>query len=705
MNAKSELPKLRDGVTWRNPQNIPLAMIPDGYRLLTSVETTIPAEAKLSVTGGAQWSFTSRAGRNILDVGHATSHIVPALLPAAALPEPTNPPAEFPKLRTGVTYRNPEGARPEHIPPGYRLLTSVESEVPADAETPATYAAGSVSGPWKSAFGQGMLVQINKFTYRTRTPFPAAALPVVEAQLPAGVRWLGKPLDQESLDTGWRRLCTADTALTIPDVGCNSTDGNGFIQPCLSQFDSVIGELSKWGQDLWWFRTKAPLPEFNKRPEFPALPAGVEWVNLQGLTPADVGVSEGWRPLCTLDNSRIPADAEAFKGTPKIWRPSNKRGDHIIGSRYVAYRTKNPIPELSWPELPAGESYFNPQNLTPADLGFGYRPLCTLDEEYPADHEYRQPFSGDWVRGLRTSYRPSGATFGKTYRTKVPIPTKPISTPVSSAVYPDSVAQQRIDTLTAELNAAKEEVRKAGESLVSFACKTTDYQSALYQILQLTGGPATVEEVGCDIAAVALARVTAQMNERNLYQDQLKGLQYRLDNAIENARRLESNAHTQTESLRDLERQNQYLRDSREKIIKISQERRHALRQINEIIDGNLDPSDAHLTATARKVAALDRVKTAAEFQVADLEKANAAQTEVLDTIAKLVGDTEGTLQSILPAVCKAVLDEPDRKFQIAVQDIEACQRIHGDLPGHLNEAMSHAFYVAANIVRRVSKA
>ena len=42
MNTKSELPKLRDGVTYRNPEGVPHERIPEGYRLVTSVEKNIP---------------------------------------------------------------------------------------------------------------------------------------------------------------------------------------------------------------------------------------------------------------------------------------------------------------------------------------------------------------------------------------------------------------------------------------------------------------------------------------------------------------------------------------------------------------------------------------------------------------------------------------------------------------------------------------
>lgn len=77
----------------------------------------------------------------------------------------------------------------------------------------------------------------------------------------------------------------------------------------------------------------------------------------------------------------------------------------------------------SWPSLPTGHSYLNPENLTVEQLGDGWRPLCTLDERYPGDHQYRSV--GSWRPGAPCSEKPTAEDGNFTYRTRAPIPTLP----------------------------------------------------------------------------------------------------------------------------------------------------------------------------------------------------------------------------------------------------------------------------------------
>ena len=75
----------------------------------------------------------------------------------------------------------------------------------------------------------------------------------------------------------------------------------------------------------------------------------------------------------------------------------------------------------SWPTLPPGHSYLNPENLTVEQLGDGWRPLCTLDEKFPADHEM---LSGSgWDKAYPCSFARPDDSFDLTYRTRAPIPT------------------------------------------------------------------------------------------------------------------------------------------------------------------------------------------------------------------------------------------------------------------------------------------
>ncbi len=79
----------------------------------------------------------------------------------------------------------------------------------------------------------------------------------------------------------------------------------------------------------------------------------------------------------------------------------------------------------SWPILPPGHSYLNPENLTVEQLGDCWRLLCTLDERFPEDHELFTKSAG-WIIGLPHSMPPrdSGASNLRTYRTRAPIPTQ-----------------------------------------------------------------------------------------------------------------------------------------------------------------------------------------------------------------------------------------------------------------------------------------
>jgi len=76
----------------------------------------------------------------------------------------------------------------------------------------------------------------------------------------------------------------------------------------------------------------------------------------------------------------------------------------------------------SWPPLPHWHSYLNPENLTVEQLGDGWRPLCTLDETYPIDHQIL--LSAGWAPGIPCGFaRPYGKSI--TYRTRAPIPALP----------------------------------------------------------------------------------------------------------------------------------------------------------------------------------------------------------------------------------------------------------------------------------------
>jgi len=76
----------------------------------------------------------------------------------------------------------------------------------------------------------------------------------------------------------------------------------------------------------------------------------------------------------------------------------------------------------SWPTLPPGHSYLNPENLTVEQLGDGWRPLCTLDERFPEDYQLLACEDG-WKDAIPSSNRPQECLGMLTYRTRAPIPT------------------------------------------------------------------------------------------------------------------------------------------------------------------------------------------------------------------------------------------------------------------------------------------
>lgn len=82
---------------------------------------------------------------------------------------------------------------------------------------------------------------------------------------------------------------------------------------------------------------------------------------------------------------------------------------------------KTPNSWPGFPTLPAGEYYLNPKGYTPAKLGGGeYRPLCTLDETYPSDHEII--YNGDtWSPARPCTARPRRVSY-ITFRTRQPVP-------------------------------------------------------------------------------------------------------------------------------------------------------------------------------------------------------------------------------------------------------------------------------------------
>lgn len=104
--------------------------------------------------------------------------------------------------------------------------------------------------------------------------------------------------------------------------------------------------------------------------------------------------------------------------------PPVERPGEVDQGRSVLWgsKAKPPViaPAWEWPELPPGHHYLNPENLSVLEVGIGYRPLCTLDEAYPDDHQIR--LTTGWAPGAPCSWnKPQGTSI--TYRTKAPIPT------------------------------------------------------------------------------------------------------------------------------------------------------------------------------------------------------------------------------------------------------------------------------------------
>lgn len=115
-----------------------------------------------------------------------------------------------------------------------------------------------------------------------------------------------------------------------------------------------------------------------------------------------------------LGKQNIGGSCEQTTSTP--WSPTDSALEEMISA----------IKPWSWPILPPGHSYLNPENLTVEQLGDGWRPLCTLDERYPGDHQYRSV--GSWRPGAPCSEKPTAEDGDFTYRTRAPIPTLPYNT-------------------------------------------------------------------------------------------------------------------------------------------------------------------------------------------------------------------------------------------------------------------------------------
>lgn len=132
---------------------------------------------------------------------------------------------------------------------------------------------------------------------------------------------------------------------------------------------------------------------------------GDEWgiLELVGITRRSVTTT--W-----LGKQNIGGSCEQTTSTP--WSPTDSALEEMISA----------IKPWSWPILPPGHSYLNPENLTVEQLGDGWRPLCTLDETYPTDHQLS--LTTGWapaVPGILS--KPNGRSI--TYRTRAPIPTLP----------------------------------------------------------------------------------------------------------------------------------------------------------------------------------------------------------------------------------------------------------------------------------------
>jgi hypothetical protein len=99
----------------------------------------------------------------------------------------------------------------------------------------------------------------------------------------------------------------------------------------------------------------------------------VVYQNPAKLTPDQYGAADGWRLLHVQELDCIPADAEAFSNFYQTWCESFRRGRSADeGDRQVTtYRTRTP----------ETVGVHNPERLTPAQVGAGYRLLTTAEAQ------------------------------------------------------------------------------------------------------------------------------------------------------------------------------------------------------------------------------------------------------------------------------------------------------------------------------------
>jgi hypothetical protein len=128
----------------------------------------------------------------------------------------------------------------------------------------------------------------------------------------------------------------------------------------------------------------------------------IRFHNPAGLTPAQVGVSEGWRLL-------TPAEiTEENSTTVEYWDGHRWCGDGISWTLYAAdnFRTRTPLPNQAppaaippseFPAPPEGDAWHNPARLTPAQVGVaeGWR-LVLASESHGTDE--RVPSTQYWSR-------------------------------------------------------------------------------------------------------------------------------------------------------------------------------------------------------------------------------------------------------------------------------------------------------------------
>jgi hypothetical protein len=168
------------------------------------------------------------------------------------------------------------------------------------------------------------------------------------------------------------------------------------------------------------------------RKEAESLPLGIgdEWgiLELVGITRRSVTTT--W-----LDKRDIGGACEQATSHPTTpidgWTSHESAGEFPISSamRDLAGTVGKALGAAStpwsWPILPPGHSYLNPENLTVGQLGDGWRPLCTLDGDVPRDSQVYLQCAWDhsgllgktWLRNCYVT------NVHRTYRTRAPIPT------------------------------------------------------------------------------------------------------------------------------------------------------------------------------------------------------------------------------------------------------------------------------------------